>query len=185
MATDDVLIPAFSLGGYRSFGAKLQRFERFSKVNLLIGPNNCGKSNVLRFIHSVYPKMSLRGGLQLGALDGHFPNQSAFQCGIPISLHKEQGSAGYAAFNTFVYPFIHHLQGLNFGGAILRVFLRKAELDGTKERVVPIWSRRTPNRSELAGSIFGTGRQRDLSSLGCAYWPATGLKRRELVSRNA
>lgn len=37
------------IGGFRSFGTVL-RLSRFGKVNLFVGTNNSGKSNVLRFI---------------------------------------------------------------------------------------------------------------------------------------
>lgn len=49
---ENLLIKSLALSGYRSFGRETQHFERFAKVNLLIGQNNCGKSNVLRYIHN-------------------------------------------------------------------------------------------------------------------------------------
>lgn len=42
------------LAGYRSFGPDLQLIGPLSKINLLIGPNNSGKSNVLRFLVKHY-----------------------------------------------------------------------------------------------------------------------------------
>jgi AAA15 family ATPase/GTPase len=36
-------IPHLLFGGYRSFGTPPQRFDRFARINLLIGPNNSGK----------------------------------------------------------------------------------------------------------------------------------------------
>ena len=44
------MIPNFSIAGFRSFGSEHQFFESLGKINLIIGPNNSGKSNVLRFI---------------------------------------------------------------------------------------------------------------------------------------
>jgi hypothetical protein len=43
------LIDGFSVGGYRSFGQP-QRIGPLSRVNVFIGPNNAGKSNILRFV---------------------------------------------------------------------------------------------------------------------------------------
>ncbi len=40
----------FGLAGYRSFGPELQVIGPLSKINLLAGPNNSGKSNVLTFV---------------------------------------------------------------------------------------------------------------------------------------
>lgn len=131
MATDDVLLPAFSLGGYRSFGPSMQRFERFGKVNLLIGPNNCGKSNILRFIQSIYPRLGVRDGVRFEALDNHFPNRAEFRCGVSLSLQLDQEGREYTALNNFLRPLLR-ADGMNAAGYVLRVFQRKAELDGTK-----------------------------------------------------
>ena len=49
--SESASIEGISIGGYRSFGT-VQRIAPLSKINVFIGPNNCGKSNVLRFIHS-------------------------------------------------------------------------------------------------------------------------------------
>ncbi len=43
------MIPGFALTGYRSFYGDLQFIGPLKKVNLLAGPNNSGKSNILRF----------------------------------------------------------------------------------------------------------------------------------------
>ncbi len=44
------MIDGFAIAGYRSFGAKRAEIQDLGKVNVLIGPNNCGKSNILRFV---------------------------------------------------------------------------------------------------------------------------------------
>jgi len=51
---DFVFIDGFGVAGYRSFGPEMQRIGPFTKVNLFIGANNSGKSNVLNFIHERY-----------------------------------------------------------------------------------------------------------------------------------
>lgn len=45
------------ISGYRSFGSELQRVGAFSKINLVIGKNNSGKSNILQFISSHYNRL--------------------------------------------------------------------------------------------------------------------------------
>lgn len=47
---DKVGLDGIGISGFRSFGPGMQRLEDFSKVNLIVGKNNSGKSNVLRFI---------------------------------------------------------------------------------------------------------------------------------------
>src|SRR5690242_6209912 len=86
LTTSRIMIPSLLMGGYRSFGQRVQRFQRFAKVNLLIGPNNSGKSNVLRFIQAVFPHLSERPHFKLGALDTHFPNRAEFLLGRRVSL---------------------------------------------------------------------------------------------------
>jgi AAA15 family ATPase/GTPase len=47
--TEPILIEGLSIGGFRSFGA-VQRIGPFKKVNVFVGANNSGKSNVLSYI---------------------------------------------------------------------------------------------------------------------------------------
>ncbi len=47
------MIDGFGVVGYRSFWDGLQFVGPMSKVNLLVGQNNSGKSNVLRFAQQV------------------------------------------------------------------------------------------------------------------------------------
>jgi hypothetical protein len=44
-----VLLDGFAVGGFRSFGLPPTKIPDLAKVNVFIGRNNCGKSNVLRF----------------------------------------------------------------------------------------------------------------------------------------
>lgn len=69
---NDYYIKSLSLAGYRSFGAEIQRFKKFSKINLFIGQNNCGKSNILKFIHEKYPRLSTSDPISLEPLDNIF-----------------------------------------------------------------------------------------------------------------
>ena len=45
-----MFIDGFRISGYRSFGAHEQEIGELEKVNVFIGKNNSGKSNILRFI---------------------------------------------------------------------------------------------------------------------------------------
>ena len=42
-------IDGFGLAGYRSFGPEMMYIRDLAKVNIFIGKNNSGKSNILRF----------------------------------------------------------------------------------------------------------------------------------------
>jgi len=45
-------IDGFGISGFRSFGNDIQLFPSLDKINLIIGQNNSGKSNVLRWLNS-------------------------------------------------------------------------------------------------------------------------------------
>lgn len=62
------MILGFGISGYRSFGSALQRVGPCRKINLIIGQNNSGKSNILKFIHDHYPKLAQLTGASSWAL---------------------------------------------------------------------------------------------------------------------
>lgn len=45
-----MFIDGFGISGYRGFGSKVQYIGPLNKVNIFIGQNNSGKSNILSFI---------------------------------------------------------------------------------------------------------------------------------------
>lgn len=47
-------IDGFGFSGYRSFDDNEQLIAPMSKINILIGQNNCGKSNVINFLKEYY-----------------------------------------------------------------------------------------------------------------------------------
>lgn len=77
-----ILIPNLAIAGYRSFGKQPQYFERFAKVNIFIGQNNAGKSNVLRFLHEVYSVAAGKSRLNFDSLVTHLPSQPPILLGI-------------------------------------------------------------------------------------------------------
>lgn len=48
-----MFIDGFRISGYRSFGAYEQEIGELEKVNVFIGKNNSGKSNILRFVEQL------------------------------------------------------------------------------------------------------------------------------------
>ena len=49
-----IFIEGIGISEYRSFGPEMQRIGPFQKINLFIGQNNSGKSNILRFLVKHY-----------------------------------------------------------------------------------------------------------------------------------
>lgn len=72
-ANNAPILRSLTIAGYRSLGAEPQFFPKFSKINILIGQNNCGKSNVLRFIHDWMAKLQQHPRPTLTHHDRHLP----------------------------------------------------------------------------------------------------------------
>src|SRR6185436_4479105 len=92
-------IDGFGLALYRSFGESIQRVGPLSKANLIIGQNNSGKSNVLRFATEhlrglVHAALDGRAYSQFTDLDEHLgagKNELAFEFGLdPSSKEVEE-----------------------------------------------------------------------------------------------
>jgi hypothetical protein len=49
-----VILKGFGFSGYRSFGNELTKIAPLRKVNLIIGKNNIGKSNIINFLNEQY-----------------------------------------------------------------------------------------------------------------------------------
>lgn len=78
------LLEAIEIGGFRSFGT-LQHFDSFSKINLLIGQNNVGKSNFFKFLKNVYPKTGRENNALLENGDRHIPVAKNFRYGFVVN----------------------------------------------------------------------------------------------------
>jgi AAA domain, putative AbiEii toxin, Type IV TA system len=64
------VLKGFGIAGFRSFGgAEVQRVGPMSKVHLIAGPNNAGKSNVLAVAKRVLPSLAADKKLELADVD--------------------------------------------------------------------------------------------------------------------
>lgn len=88
MKNNCVILKAIAFAGYKSFGEQIQKLNYLSKINILIGPNNHGKSNVLKFIYDIYPKYQKSKGFSLDEIDRPKPNYSILKIGIPFDGNK-------------------------------------------------------------------------------------------------
>ena len=78
-----VFIEGIGIAEYRSFGSEMQRIGPFGKINLFVGKNNSGKSNILRFLTnhlrtftSLIVKPNRQILVDLSALDRHLGSTS-------------------------------------------------------------------------------------------------------------
>lgn len=87
-------IRGFSLAGYRSFGgATLQRVGPMAGIHLLAGPNNSGKSNVLKVAADALPSLRKKEAFSLGDIDsplGATGEDRRFRLGILAEARDEQ-----------------------------------------------------------------------------------------------
>ena len=82
-----VLLKGFGFSGYRSFGNELVNIFPLRKVNLIIGKNNSGKSNIIRFLSEQYSFFASQAGMEGGMsrekgtpfsnIDTHMSSQQA------------------------------------------------------------------------------------------------------------
>ncbi len=59
------------ISGYRSFGAEPQRIGPFEEINILVGRNNCGKSNIIKFLRDHFPSVAQGSFPKLTPDDAH------------------------------------------------------------------------------------------------------------------
>lgn len=88
MTDENIYLPGFGFGGYRSLGS-IQRIWPLTKINLFVGANNSGKSNVLRFLDqhldSVLRATQNRGVLQFDDLDHHRGSSEGFMFSFALT----------------------------------------------------------------------------------------------------
>jgi len=85
-----MLLNGFGFSGYRSFGDGLAKVAPLSKINLIIGQNNSGKSNVIRFLFEHYADcvagMCSRDHRTGGYLEKGFDGLDLYQAQHPEKL---------------------------------------------------------------------------------------------------
>ena len=127
-----IILPNLAIAGYRSFGKAPQYFERFSKINFLIGQNNAGKSNVLRFLHEIYPRASKPLASDIDQLARHIPDRPPILIGVGEQIDNSNTT-------TPMLPRGHRLlasiesehQKANFSASLGKYFQEKIKTDGS------------------------------------------------------
>lgn len=146
MNEQGIIIPNLALAGYRSFSKELQYFDQFTKINLFIGKNNAGKSNVLRFLSDIYHKASLilknneqrDRTIPFSDLDRYLPGTPDFMLGIGERI------------DTNELPLSHRLNIpiFNIEGMEKQDFVSKSCFNILKEKA------KTENTTPICWTIF-------------------------------
>lgn len=78
-----VMLDGLGIAGYRSFGDEMQTLSDFGKVNIFIGKNNSGKSNILKLIeimpHLIQQTANINELIELNKEDGSKKIDISFQ----------------------------------------------------------------------------------------------------------
>ena len=90
MSEECVFIENLFFSGFRSFAKRDQFFEGFGKVNVFIGANNSGKSNVLSFINDILPQALGRGAVSDDALDVPVHKRVPFEFGFGVDISGDE-----------------------------------------------------------------------------------------------
>lgn len=108
--------PGFGLTGFRSFGTKeLQFVGPMSKVHLLAGPNNSGKSNVLRVAERVFPSLRGDANLDLSVLDIPLVPEEVGHSELRVSIPYRAAASDFE-IAVGAEPFLRQLlSGSTFG----------------------------------------------------------------------
>lgn len=149
----DPLLAGIALGGFRSFGtADLQRIAPLTKVHLLAGPNNSGKSNVLQVAARALPKLRAQQGFSLDNSDipiGVAADQRQFRLGVLVQLTDEELEVASGRGGAGVFRRARELlQGPTFA----------SEIEGA------IWLEMTPNEGRHPAWISTEGQIADVGS---------------------
>lgn len=129
-----IFIDNFALAGFRSFGRKPQRIDVLAKVTLLIGRNNCGKSNIIRFISDVYPSFTKIKPPSLNFLDAHMPSRPAIALGKQIPLERDaSGRPMLPLTHPLLFSVQHDHVKRQCAYVLGSIVDAKREIDGTSQ----------------------------------------------------
>lgn len=86
-----MFIDGIGISGYRSFGSSHQLIGPFAKINLFIGQNNSGKSNILFFLKNHYIPFITSNRLSFTKFDRHIgasPGRTEISIGVNLNGEK-------------------------------------------------------------------------------------------------
>jgi hypothetical protein len=125
-----ILLPNLAIAGYRSFGPSPQYFDNFSKINLFIGRNNAGKSNVIQFIREFYPTQSNPTAKKGDLTVKHIPAECSRSIGIGEKIFQDESNREYIRAD---HPILLEIQDTNLRSIaqmlLARLFRQKLEND--------------------------------------------------------
>jgi hypothetical protein len=127
-----VKIKNLAIAGYRSFGEVPQYFDNFTKVNLFIGRNNAGKSNIIRFLSEIISRKADGQKQALDALAYHLPRRPALLIGLGENVeHSEAGHSFMSDSHRLINGMPPDRQRDAVSKDIALILNEKRRIDGT------------------------------------------------------
>lgn len=125
-------ISNLAVAGYRSFGRDPQYFDHFRKINIFIGQNNSGKSNILRFLKDKYPQHGKSSQPTIDALERHIPDLPPMLLGHgePFEMSQTVTVQDLNAYSRFV-SVSDAGRRATLEGIVEKILKEKARLDNT------------------------------------------------------
>ena len=127
-----VKIRNLAIAGYRSFGKEPQYFDNFEKVNLFIGRNNAGKSNVIRFLSEILSKVSEPKVPSLDTLSFHLPGRPPLLIGLSYDIQFDTGNSFFSRWESLFAGVANILQRDTFVQMIKKILIEKRRIDNTR-----------------------------------------------------
>jgi predicted ATP-dependent endonuclease of OLD family len=115
-----MFIDGLGLAGYKSFGSEVQKIGPFKKINLFIGQNNSGKSNILTFLTRHYKT----------ALDSANGVSIKWEFDTSVDRHQHSGES----FGKLIIEFGLRIKGSNYQ-ALLKKLKSKKDITNYLERL--------------------------------------------------
>lgn len=102
-----MLLDGFGIAGYRSFGNEMQYIRDLSKVNIIIGKNNSGKSNIIRFVNLISLTATKIKSAYFKQLDDlHRGNITCDKISFSLQIKKESKRTG-TIYHELFEPYKH------------------------------------------------------------------------------
>lgn len=119
-----MLLNGFGFSGYRSIGHELIKIYPLKKVNLIIGQNNVGKSNIIRFLNDQYSYFVERARNQTVTRRSHQENPFK-DIDYHISNEKPLHRISFPLFEDDIDGFINQKLSDDIGHRVHRVLAQR------------------------------------------------------------
>lgn len=165
-------LPSFGFQNYRSFGSDAATFNPISKLNIIVGKNNSGKSNVLHFIDKFLPRFAQGETIKLEEFDapvGKSLKDLKIKVGVPLAFYEAMIADRAPHINNVILSNISKIFASEYVRKARSILFFDYDFSSDKKGSIP------PSFVEFAYGNFGLGRD-DWYALWNAF---TGMGRGE------